>query len=377
GTDRFEPGIKLGLRRITVKRSLEAVLLEAVAGSEAPPFTYDGRAFERFESVTKRMSQAKYEKLLLDRAHAKRRWENGPAVGVKITDLDGQEILRVRDLAVQQNRISPGTGRNKAEILERLGLLVAGAPMEAAQVLFGKPSPGDYPQCLLKLGRFRGSTVTGEIVDNRQEHYNAFAAVREAMSFLERSLPLGARFPAGKVFREDRFPVPMDALREIVLNAVMHRDYSDPGGYVAVAVFDDHIEISSFGTLPSGITLRQLSGSHASKPRNPLIAEAFHRTGAVEVWGRGTNRVIEACRKQGIPEPVFEERQGFLVVSFAFAAAAEGAKGVTPEVTPEVTPQVRAVLKAARTAQVWRVLQMASGIKDREHFRRAYLKPLV
>jgi len=123
-------------------------------------------------------------------------------------------------------------------------------------------------------------------------------------------MPLGARFPTGKVFREDRFPVPLDALREILLNAVMHRDYSHYSGYVAIVVFDDRIEIRSFGRLPNGITVKQLSGRHDSKPTNPLIAEAFHRTGAVEVWGRGTNRVIEMCEKHGAPPPVFEEKRG-------------------------------------------------------------------
>jgi ATP-dependent DNA helicase RecG len=119
--------------------------------------------------------------------------------------------------------------------------------------------------------------------------------VREGMAFLERTMPLGARFPKGQIFREDRFPVPLDALREILLNAVMHRDYSNPMGYVAVAVFDDRIEISSCGCLPPGITLDQLTRTHLSRLRNPLIAEAFHRTGAVECWGRGTNRVSMAA----------------------------------------------------------------------------------
>ena len=93
------------------------------------------------------------------------------------------------------------------------------------------------------MGRFRGTEITGEIVDNRQEYINAFAMVREGMAFLERTMPLGARFPTGQIFREDRFPVPLDALREILLNAVMHRDYSDYSGYkVAIVVFDDRIE---------------------------------------------------------------------------------------------------------------------------------------
>ena len=67
----------------------------------------------------------------------------------------------------------------------------------------------------------------------------------------------------------------------------MHRDYSDHGGGVTIAVFDDRIEIRSSGALPSGVTVDMLSGPHLSRKRNPLIAETFHRAGAVEIWGRG------------------------------------------------------------------------------------------
>jgi ATP-dependent DNA helicase RecG len=159
-------------------------------------------------------------------------------------------------------------------------------------------------------------TATGDILDNRQDHMHAFAMVREAMAWLERTMPLSARFPAGRIEREDRFPVPVPALREAILNAVMHRDLSNPSGYVAVAVFDDRIEVRSIGRLPTGITAAALSRPHDSNPPNPLIAEAFHRTGAVEVWGRGTNRVIDECLRHGIAAPTFEERGGAVIVTF-------------------------------------------------------------
>ncbi len=370
-------GMNLEFKRSTGELMVVAVGVEA--GLDARPFTYDGRAYERVGSTTRRMPQAKYERLLVERGHAKRRWENLPADGLALKDLDRAEILRTRELAIQQNRISSDTGRDIGEILDRLGLRVAGVLTQAAQVLYGKRFLPDYPQCLLKMGRFRGAEITGEIVDNRQEQMNAFAMVREGMAFLERTMPLGARFPEGKIFREDRFPVPLDALREILLNAVMHRDYSHYSGYVAIVVFDDRIEIRSYGRLPTGITVKQLSGKHDSKPVNPLIAGAFHRTGAVEVWGRGTNRVIAMCKKYGAASPTFEERSGFLIVTFkAQLVAGQVTPHVTPQVTSHVTPQVEAVLNAAVSeARTREELQNSAGIKDREHFRNAYLERML
>jgi predicted HTH transcriptional regulator len=275
----------------------------------------------------------------------KLRWENLPAEGLALKDLDRKEILRTRELGIQRNRISPDTNRDIGEILDRLGLRTDGVLTQAALMLYGKRFLPDYTQCLLKMGRFRGTEITGEIVDNRQEYMNAFAMVREGMAFLERTMPLGARFPTGQIFREDRFPVPLDALREILLNAVMHRNYSYYSGHVAIVVFDDRIEIRSYGRLPNGVTVKQLYGKHISKPTNPLIAGAFHRTGAVEVWGRGTNRVIEMCKKHGAAPPTFEEMQGFLIVTFKAqmvvgSMVRVGSKGESqPESQPESRPE--------------------------------------
>ncbi len=316
GLERLEPPAYPAIERIPVRKGSEVLVLRTQPNHESAPFTFEGRPYVRVGNTTRRMSQERYEELLLARAHARRRWENQPAVDVRLDDLDREEILRTREEAVRNRRISAATPMDSGDVLDRLGLRRNGIILQAAQVLYGTRFLPDYPQCLLKLARFRGVTVTGEIIDNRQEHMNAFAMVREAMSFLERNLPLSAHFTEGKIFRRDRFPIPPDALREIILNAVMHRDYMDPSGYVAVAVFDDRVEIRSIGRLPSGITVESLSGPHLSRPRNPLIADAFHRTGAVEIWGRGTNRVIEECRRYGTQPPIFKEEALGLVVTF-------------------------------------------------------------
>ena len=337
--DRLEPPAHVSIQRIKVSLDRDAIAVAVEAGRDMRPFVYEGRAYERVGSTTRRMPQAKYERLLVERGHAKHRWENLPAEGLTLKELDRKEILRTRELAIQQNRISPDTSPDIGEILDRLGLRIDGVLTQAALMLYGKRFLPNYPQCLLKMGRFRGTEVTGEIVDNRQEYMNAFTMVREGMAFLERTMPLGARFPAGKIFREDHFPVPLGALREILLNAVMHRDYSNYSGYVAIAVFDDRIEIRSCGRLPTGVTVEQLSGRHDSKPTNPLIAGAFHRTGAVEVWGRGTNRVIAMCKQNGVAAPMFEDRHGFLIVTFKAQMVTPGRRGeskVGSEVGSEV-----------------------------------------
>jgi ATP-dependent DNA helicase RecG len=379
--DRFEPPPPIDVQYVDLPDGdRKLIMLEARLQGEARPFTFDGRPYQRIETTTSVMPQEHYETRLLERAHARRRWENQPVVGVRLEDLDREEILRTRAAAIEKRRISAGTSTDVGDILDRLGLRREWVITQAAQILYGTRFLPDYPQAMLKMGRFRGTKITGDILDNKQEHLHAFAIVREAMDWLDRTLPLAARFPRGQIFREDRLPVPPEALREILLNAVMHRDYSDPGGYVAIAVFDDRIEVRSVGGLPRGVTAESLSGSHRSVLRNPLIAEAFHRTGAVEIWGRGTNRVIDECVKYGVAPPTFEEQTGALFVTFRVPI------GPGPGVGPSrdqvgtksgLSEEQAKVLAAARESQPIQVLMEACGRTNRTKFRDQVVRPLL
>ena len=366
--DRFEPTAPVLIEVVSLPASGRSViLLEVPSGSDGAPYTYDGRAWQRVGPTTTRMPQEDYERQLLQRQHARRRWENQPAVGVTLEDLDYEEILRTRNDAIRFRRISAGTSVEPGDILDRLGLRRDGILTQAAQILYGLRFLPDYPQVRLKLGRFRGTTITGDIVDNKHDFLHAFAVIREAMAFLDRTLPLAAHFVKGRIQREDRLPVPADALREVILNAVIHRDYSNPGGDMSIAVFDERIEIRSFGHLPSGISPESLTGPHQSVLRNPLIAQTFHRTGAVETWGRGTNRVIEICRENGVELPVFELQGNSFLVTFRATMVP------TPIQRPQVTPRVLALLTAATGGLSRLQLQQTIGLSDRTHFRMAYI----
>ncbi len=106
------------------------------------------------------------------------------------------------------------------------------------------------------------------------------------------------------------------ALREALVNAFGHRVYSIPGGAVSVAVYDDRLEIWSDGRLPFGLTTDELVKEHLSRPRNPPIAEVFFRRGLVELWRRGTQKIIELCVLAGHPAPQFVEQAGAVGVRF-------------------------------------------------------------
>ena len=136
------------------------------------------------------------------------------------------------------------------------------------------------------------------------------------------------------VLHSPRFPTA--ALREALVNAICHRDYSIPGGAVNVAIYDDRTEIWSDGILPFGLKTEDLKREHTSHPRNPYITDVFYRRGLIEQWGRGTQKIVELCVKAGHPEPEFGQQAGSVFVRFR-PIARKGVVPLTGEVTGEVT----------------------------------------
>jgi ATP-dependent DNA helicase RecG len=313
--DRFEPPIDFSVERVESGGDRTVLVLTVGGSGDSVPFTYEGRAYERVGNTTRRMSQERYEALLLDRAHSRRRWENQVAEEITLKDLDRDEVFRIVEAARSTGRLVGPVGRSLPELLDRLGVRRKGQILRAAVVLFGKTFLPDYPQCELRMARFRGTDKT-EFLDQRHIRGPAFKLLEEAQLFCQRHFPLPGRIEPGHLQRVDRPLLPPDAMREILVNALIHRDYSIAGGAVSLAIFDDRVEVWSAGRFPAGITPESLTRNHPSIQRNPIIAEVFHRTGLIEKWGRGTNRVAEMCEAAAIPPPEFAEITGAAVVTF-------------------------------------------------------------
>lgn len=147
---------------------------------------------------------------------------------------------------------------------------------------------------------------------------------------VRRCFPLPGRIEPGRLQRVDRPLIPPDVMREILVNALIHRDYTVAGGAVSLAIFDDRVEVWSAGRFPRGITPESLNEAHLSVQRNPIIAEVFYRAGLIEKWGRGTNRVAEMCRAANVAPPEFAEITGAAVVTFRVPVAA-AEQAVTPK----------------------------------------------
>ena len=313
---RIDPPAFPTIERVRVDGDLEVVAVHVRQGS-ARPYSYRNSAYRRVGNTTLAMSGDEYNRMLFERMHSEQRWENQPAVGWSVDDLDGQEIRRTVHEAIQRGRLQASGAQDLTGMLRGLGLYRDGGLWRAAVVLFGNADrlEFEFPQCLLRVARFRGFDRT-EFLDNRQFHGNAFTLLDAAERFLRETLPIAGRIEPDRFDRVDEPLYPPLATREALANALCHRDYSIGGGSVGVAVYDDRLEVTSSGSLHFGLTPEKLYEPHESLPWNPLIARTFYRRGIIEEWGRGTLKMVEASDSAGLPRPEIADAGGCLTVRF-------------------------------------------------------------
>ena len=313
---RIDPPAFPTVERVPIAEDRE-VLLVRVSQGTARPYAYRGTTYRRVGNTTVAMSADEYNQMLFERMHSEQRWENQPAAGWTVDDLDVGEIRRTVAEAVRRGRLEEPLSREPADLLRGLGLLRDGVLFRAAVVLFGKAEriEFDMPQCLLRVARFRGLDKM-VFLDNRQFNGNAFALLASAERFLRDTLPIAGRFEPGRFERIDEPLYPPLATREALANALCHRDYSIGGGSIGVAIYDDRLEVTSSGSLHFGLTPDKLFAPHESRPWNPLIAGTFYRRGVIERWGSGTLKIAEQVSAAGLPPPEIEDDGGCVTVRF-------------------------------------------------------------
>jgi ATP-dependent DNA helicase RecG len=312
----IDPPVYPSIERVPVGDGREVLVVSVSAGPNRP-YRYKGQGYRRVGSASQILSRNEYERMLLERVHGELRWENTAAAGWTVADLDVVEIRRTVEESIRRGRVEdPGT-REPDRLLRGLGMVKDGALLRAAVVLFGRAEriEAELPQCLLRVAKFRGVDRT-EFVDNRQFHGNAFELLVKAERFLRENLPVAGRIAPGLFERVDDPLYPPVALREALANAFCHRDYAIGGGSVALAIYDDRLEVTSSGSLHFGLTAEALFSPHESLPWNPLMARVFYRRGIIESWGRGTIKMAELTASAGLPRPEIEDAGGCVTVRF-------------------------------------------------------------
>jgi len=238
-------------------------------------------------------------------------WDAFPA---RDTTLDDINFKRVEKYIREAN----ATGRRKiedspADVLKKLDLIKDGKATWAAVLTFSKEPQRLLSQSAAHCGRFRLDKT--QIIDDLMVEADLIGQVDEVMKFVTRHISVRYEFE-GKPSRKEVWEYPLEALREAIINAIVHRDYTAPSN-VQVEIYDDRIEIWNPGRLLPGITIDDLyKKDHKSVVRNKLITQVFYDIGYIEKYGSGTIKIVDLCRRHGLPSPEFKEVFGGFSVVF-------------------------------------------------------------
>lgn len=342
------------------------------------PFSYKGRAYQRIESTTSVMPQEIYNLLLMQRG-GKYAWESMTNSDLKISDLDEHLIMGVVRGGIRCGRLPEATIREELPtILEKFNLLHDGKLNNASAVLFGRDFYY-YPQCLLRLARFKGTTKD-EFVDNQRITGNIYTLLDAAMAFFFKHLSLSGKIEG--LYREEELEIPYKALRECCINSLCHRSYHRPGGSVGIAIYDDRVEIENSGTFPPDMTIDKLLSGHNSEPQNLIIANVLYKSEVLESWGRGIGLMISECRRVGIPDPEFHTDGNSVWVVFHYTRVTVGqdptVTQLLPDSYPTVSEQVEKITKtiADKTLSTKEIMNLI-GLKDKSNLLDLYLYPAI
>jgi ATP-dependent DNA helicase RecG len=303
-------------------------VLAVRVGKATYPVLLRGSLWGRSGTASSKIPPDQWAGRILEQAG--RSWDSLPAPA-ELRDVDPEAVARFIRAAKRQDDArlpSEVPDDSPAEtILRSLKLAAAEQVTNAALLLFGADPQRRFPSARVRIARFRSiddftpyPDVAGTVLDQ----------IEQVMRVLQEHNPARARVvepppgPVGVVQRRETPTYPVLALREAVVNAVIHRDYLSPAP-VQIRIWDDRVEVWNPGGLLPGVTVETLyQPAHPSVPRNPLVANTAYVARLLEGWGTGTVRMVERCRAAGLPSPAFAEiGGGFMVTLFGDRLAPE------------------------------------------------------
>lgn len=397
---KFEPALNLQPQYIPLdeKEEKQLIVFQVYAEQSSKPFQWDGRAYQRHDSVTSAMPRERFIRMLeLARGGLKYNWENIINEKLSFDDIDEYWVRNAVRGGVRRGRLdNAALEEDLPAILNRFKVASGSRLCNSAAILFGR-NFFDYPQAMVRLARFRGTTKD-EFIDNQQAEGNIYQLLDASMKFFFKHLSLSSKMQG--LEREDELEVPYRALRESVSNALAHRAWQREGSTIGIAIYDDRIEIENAGRFPAKLSPDVLMSDeekmhiHASEPTNPVIAQVMYYSGLIEKWGRGLSLMVSECRRVGLPDPKFIERDDYIWLIFQrpkFDCATAKAKSNVSRMQVEAKSDAsQRMLEYVPTSKVEKIimslgertltsrdLRNIMGFKSTSSFNANYLKPAI
>lgn len=290
------------------------------------PVSLRGRYYYRSGSSKMEMTGNTLNEFLLKKAG--KTWDDIIEEGAGLDDIDDASISAFVKDALKSGRMPNDIGElSTVELLEKIRLLDHGKLKRAAVILFGKDPNRFYPNIKVKIGRFGVNDADLRFQEVEEGNImQLLKTVPNQLNYKFFTKPID--FEGLLRIEKDEYPVA--AIREMLLNALVHRSYM--GSMIQMRVYDNKLTIWNEGLLPEGMELESLKRHHISRPRNPLIADVCFKAGYIDSWGRGTLKIYEACKEMGLPEPEIISMDGGILVT------------VYKDSKNQVTPQVSSLI---------------------------------
>ena len=304
-SDSCEPAIIPDITAQTIDGKT-VIVVEVSEGRQRPYYIKalgrEGGVYVRVAGTTRLADEYMIKELLFEGSN--RHFDQVLCTGLTITDEQIDDLCHaMKEQAIRNAR----SDEQKAAIkdvgrqqLRSWGILIErdgkDYPSNAFAILTGNGGLHVATQC----GVFKGTTKA-VFVDRREYTGPLWEQIDEAFQFVLRNIHLGATIVG--IYRQDIYEIPPDAIRELIINAMVHRSYLDHGT-IQVAVYDDRLEITSPGKLPMGQTIERMKEGY-SKIRNEALAYAFSYMNLIEHWGSGIPRIIDKVKAAGLQEPEF------------------------------------------------------------------------
>lgn len=237
----------------------------------------------------------------------KESWDDIPVFGATIDDIDRNAVDYFLQCSIKAGRMDEEEANaSTGNVLRNLGLLTTnGEVKNAAILLFGKHVGQFFPSVIFKIGRFH--TDESDLIVQDVIEGNIIQMASRVVDTLRTKYLLSPIHYEG-LQRVEQLEVPEKALRELVYNAIAHKDYAGPA--IQMRIYDRSIELWNYGLLPEELTPADLLKKHSSYPRNHNIANVFYKAGFVESWGRGYKKIAEEFDRAKMPLPIIEETGG-------------------------------------------------------------------
>ncbi len=307
------------------------VVIEVSEGREKP-YSCSSGYFRRLDAITQKMTQREVRTIFRETTDVL--FERLDCSGSKLEDISFKKIRSFLKEAKTSFKINK---TNLGSFLASVGVYKNGRINNAGALMFAKDIHAFIPYSEMILAAFKGTDKT-YIYDRKDVRDDLLIQLNESMAFLKRHLNI--RSEIRELNRHDIYEIPLDALREALVNALVHRDYSMRGANASVNIFDDRVEIVNPGGLPAGIS-KDNFGKESIR-RNLIIADLFHRMDKMERIGSGIGRMRSLMKESGLQEPTFESDTFFRAIFYrnpehALKTARQTGREKTGEKTREKT----------------------------------------